>query len=124
MVKYDSAIKAFWKVTNFPKLNREDVATVKSGIKAYETGKGNPKMSAQDKKDRIYHSTVQTDGTYRKYLSGENVSRYELTWNGEYIKYGENLAAPRAAELFDKPRILVRQIPSYKTHAIEAVLYK
>lgn len=121
MVKYDSAIKAFWKVSNFPKLNREDVATVKSGIKAYETGKGNPKMSAQDKKDRIYHSTVQTDETYRKYLSGENVSRYELTWDGEYIKYGENLAAPRAAELFDKPRILVRQIPSYKTHAIEAV---
>ncbi|MBC1334568.1 N-6 DNA methylase [Listeria booriae] len=121
MVKFSEAIKAFWKVNNFPKLDREGIATVKSGVKAYETGKGNPKMSAKDKSNRIYHSTVKVDETYRKYLDGENVSRYSLTWNGEYIKYGKNLAASRESEIFDKPRILVRQIPSYKVYAIEAV---
>jgi len=121
MVKYNNVINSFWKVNNFPKLDRIEIATVKSGVVAYETGKGKPKMSAQDKKNRIYHSNIQISQEYRKYLDGENVSRYSLTWNSKYIKYGENLAAMRNPKLFEKPRILVRQIPSYDTYAIEAV---
>jgi len=121
MVKYNNEKNSFWKVNNFPKLDRIEIATVKSGVVAYETGKGKPKMSAQDKKNRIYHSNIQISQEYRKYLDGENVSRYSLTWNSKYIKYGENLAAMRNPKLFEKPRILVRQIPSYDTYAIEAV---
>ena len=121
MVKYRKAIDIYWKVESYPVLERPEVATVKSGIKAYETGKGNPKMSSKDKDDRIYHSREKVDDTYRMYLDGENVSRYRLTWNGEYIKYGENLAAPRNKEIFENPRILVRQIPSKSVYAIEAV---
>lgn len=119
MVKYNDAINAYRKVDACLKLDRQGIATVKSGIKAYETGKGSPKMTGQDKNNRIYHSTVQIDNSYRKYLDGENVSRYKLTWNGEWIKYGENLAAPRELTIFDKPRILVRQIPTNKVYAIE-----
>ena len=44
-----------------------------------------------------------------------------MTWNGEYIKYGANLAAPRDKKYFETPRILVRQIPSKSTYAVEAV---
>lgn len=120
MVKYENAINAYRKIDSFPKLDRLEIATVKSGIKAYETGKGNPKMTSQDKVNRIYHSRDAIDNSYRKYLDGANVSRYYLTWNGEYIKYGSNLAAPRESEIFNGPRILVRQIPTYKTYAIEA----
>ena len=121
MVKYRQAVDIFWKVNNYPKLNRLEVATVKAGIMAYETGKGKPKMSAQDKNNRIYHSKEKIDDSYRRYLDGENVSRYKLTWNGEYIKYGENLAAMRDPNLFNRPRILVRQIPSKTKYSIEAV---
>lgn len=121
MVKYRKAIDIYWKVESCAVLESAEVATVKSGIKAYETGKGKPKMSSKDKDDRIYHSKEKIDDTYRVYLDGENVSRYQLSWNGEYIKYGENLAAPRNKEIFDNPRILVRQIPSKSVYAIEAV---
>lgn len=121
MVKYRQAIDIFWKVNNFPILERPEIATVKSGIKAYETGKGNPKMTAHDKNNRIYHAREKLDDSYRPYLDGENVSRYKLTWNGEYIKYGANLAAPRDKKYFETPRILVRQIPSKSTYAVEAV---
>lgn len=121
MVKYRQAVDIFWKVNNYPKLDRLEVATVRAGIMAYETGKGKPKMSAQDKKNRIYHSKEKIDDSYRRYLDGENVSRYKLTWNGEYIKYGENLAAMRDPHLFNRPRILVRQIPSKTKYSIEAV---
>ncbi|WP_247930102.1 DUF7149 domain-containing protein [Streptococcus mitis] len=121
MVKYRQAIDIFWKVNNFPILERPEIATVKSGIKAYETGKGNPKMTAHDKNNRIYHTREKLDDSYRPYLDGENVSRYKLTWNGEYIKYGANLAAPRDKKYFETPRILVRQIPSKSTYAVEAV---
>ena len=120
MVKYKEAVEVFWKVNAFPTLERVGGAKVKSGIKAYETGKGKPKMSSKDKDNRIYHAKYQVDSTYRKYIDGENVSRYQLSWNGEWIKYGENLAAMRDPLLFANPRILVRQIPSYKTYAIEA----
>ena len=44
-----------------------------------------------------------------------------MTWHGRWIKYGRNLSQPRYPELFENPRILVRQIPSNKTYAIEAV---
>ena len=121
MVKYRQAVDIFWKINNYPKLDRLEVATVKAGIMAYETGKGKPKMSAQDKNNRIYHSKEKIDDSYRRYLDGENVSRYKLTWNGEYIKYGENLAAMRDPNLFNRPRILVRQIPSKTKYSIEAV---
>ena len=121
MVKYRQAVDIFWKINNYPKLDRLEVATVKAGIMAYETGKGKPKMSAQDKNNRIYHSEEKIDDSYRRYLDGENVSRYKLTWNGEYIKYGENLAAMRDPNLFNRPRILVRQIPSKTKYSIEAV---
>ncbi|HFI0077520.1 TPA: TaqI-like C-terminal specificity domain-containing protein [Streptococcus suis] len=121
MVKYRQAIDIFWKVNNFPRLERPEIATVKAGIMAYETGKGKPKMTAQDKDNRIYHAREKLDDSYRPYLDGENVSRYKLTWNGEYVKYGENLAAMRDPKLFEKPRILVRQIPSKIEYSIEAV---
>lgn len=121
MVKYRQAIDIYWKINEYPVLDRQEIATVKAGIMAYETGKGKPKMTTQDKLNRIYHSYNKEDETYRRYIDGENVSRYKLTWNGEFVKYGENLAAMRDPKLFDKPRILVRQIPSKNVYSIEAV---
>jgi len=95
-------------------------ADVKSGLKAYEVGKGNPPQTEEMKKKRIYHSKTAFDSTCLQYLDGRDVQRYALKWSGEYLSYGDNLAAPRKFELFSTPRILVRQIPSKPPYSINA----
>jgi hypothetical protein len=98
-----------------------NIACVKSGLKAYETGTGKPQQTNKMKNNRVYHSKTRNDKNYIKYLDGKNVCRYFLGWSGEYLKYGKNLAAPRSNfDLFSTPRILVRQIPSPLPFCINA----
>ena len=99
-----------------------EIAEVKSGLKAYEVGKGTPPQTKDMKDSRVYHSTSPKDKSI-KYLEGKNVCRYHLGWSGEYLEYGVNLAAPRGNfDLFSTPRILVRQIPSPLPYCINACL--
>ena len=95
-------------------------ALVKAGLQAYEVGKGTPTCTKEMKDNRIYHSKEKLDDTYFRYLQGVDVCRYKLNWSGEYLKYGNNLAAPRKFKLFSEPRILVRQIPSKPPYCINA----
>lgn len=74
------------------------------------------------KRNRIYHSRKKLNSSYRIYLDGEDVRRYATTWSGEYLKYGQNLAAPRDSQLFEGERILVRQIPSRPPCSINATI--
>lgn len=57
---------------------------------------------------RVYHSKKQKNKNYIKYLQGKDVCRYKISWYGEYLLYGKNLATPRKIQLFNTPRILVR----------------
>jgi 23S rRNA G2445 N2-methylase RlmL len=99
------------------------MADVKAGLKAYEVGKGNPPQTKEMKEDRIYHTHTRMDDSYLKYLDGKDVCRYYLAWSGEFLKYGDNLAAPRTDfRLFSTKRILVRQIPSKPPYCINACL--
>ena len=95
-------------------------ALVKAGLQAYEVGKGTPICTKEMKDNRVYHSKEKLDDTYFRYLQGVDVCRYKLNWSGEYLKYGNNLAAPRKFKLFSEPRILVRQIPSKPPYCINA----
>jgi hypothetical protein len=99
-----------------------ELATVKTGLKAYETGKGNPPQSDEMKKNRIYHSHKKIDKSYRPYLKGKDVQRYKINWSGLYLKYGDNLAEQRKPALFKGERILVRQIPSLLPYSINAAI--
>jgi hypothetical protein len=99
-----------------------NISTVKSGLKAYETGKGKPIQTDKMKRNRIYHSDTKKDINYRPYLEGRDVKRYRLDWSGQYLKYGANLAAPRKPELFEGERILVRQIPSLPPYSINGAI--
>ncbi|ALX47135.1 Eco57I restriction-modification methylase domain-containing protein [Lentibacillus amyloliquefaciens] len=101
--------------------NLGTVATVNSGLVAYEVGRGNPKQTTDMKENRVYHSDFQVDDTYWRYLEGRDVSRYSIDWKGHWLKYGSNLAAKRNEKIFSVPRILVRQIPSKSKYAIHAV---
>ena len=100
----------------------KDISVVKAGLKAYEIGKGNPPQTEEMKKGRCYHSILKKDNTYYPYICGKDVRRYLISWEKqEYLKYGDNLAAPRGDwKLFSSPRILVRQIPSKLPYCINA----
>ena len=88
----------------------EKLALIKFGIKIYETGKGKPLQKANFPKDRVYESDLKIDDTYRPYLEGKDISPYSITYKNRWLKYGENLAAPRNPILFEGERILVRRI--------------
>jgi len=100
----------------------KNYAEVKAGLKAYEVGKGIPKQTKNMKDKRVYHSREKQTNEYYRYLEGNDVKRYSITWKKkEYLKYGKNLAAPRNNwDLFSSPRILVRQIPSKPPYCINA----
>jgi len=98
-------------------------ADVRAGLKAYEIGCGIPPQTDAMKENRVYHSTRKMDKSYLKYLDGKDVCRYYLGWSGEYLKYGDNLAAPRRDfRLYSTKRILVRQIPNKPPYCIHACL--
>jgi hypothetical protein len=99
------------------------LADVKAGLVAYEVGKGDPSQTEAMKENRVYHSTKKVDVSYIKYLDGQDVCRYRISWGGQYLKYGDNLAAPRKDfRLYSTKRILVRQIPSKPPYCIHACL--
>lgn len=99
----------------------ELVATVSTGLKAYQIGKGKPLQTKEIKDGRKFHSKEKTNNTFIPYLSGSDVKRYKLDWSGEYLSYGDWLAEPRKSVPFNGKRILVRQIPSPYPECINAV---
>lgn len=119
-VKYKNLVEVYNKVNIVQSIENSNIAEVRTGIKAYQIGKGKPKQVLADKENRVYHSRERLDSSYRPYLEGADVSRYKLHWSGEYISYGEQLAEPRFSVNFTSPRILVRQIPAFSKYAIHA----
>jgi len=62
-------------------------------------------------KNRVFHSEVKIDESYKKELKWWDISRYSIVWNGKlYIKYWDWLAAPRTKRFFTEPRIVIREI--------------
>ncbi|MBI1833898.1 MAG: N-6 DNA methylase [Candidatus Andersenbacteria bacterium] len=97
------------------------IASVKTGLKAYQVGKGKPPQTEKEKAERVFHSAKKINDTYLPYLQGQDVKRYALTWSGEFLSYGDWLAEPRKSVPFSGKRILVRQIPSAPPYSINAV---
>jgi tRNA1(Val) A37 N6-methylase TrmN6 len=83
---------------------------LKFGAKLYEVGKGNPPQTKNDGKNKIYEGESKIDDSYIKLLRARDVQRYSLKTDNYYVKYGENLAAPRSISIFEGERILVQRI--------------
>lgn len=92
------------------KVKLQSIAEVKFGIKLYETGKGTPPQKASFAKEHVYEAVRRIDSTYRKYLEGKDIQRYQILWQSRWLKYGPNLAAPRDPTLFEGNRLLIRRI--------------
>lgn len=81
---------------------------ISQGLIPYDKYRGH---TPEQIKNRVWNANYQKDNTYRKELRGRDIERYSLKWNGEdWISYGTWLAAPRRAEFFNSPRILIREI--------------
>jgi hypothetical protein len=56
-----------------------------------------------------YTSPTKTSNDWLQLIRGTDIKRYSLEWNGEYVKYGENLAAPRNPNNFFREKIFIRR---------------
>jgi len=84
------------------------------GLIAYDRYQGQDKNTI---KNRVYHSNENKDG-WKKWLWGEDVTPYQVKWNGkEYINYCDGIANPREPKYFKGERILIREITNPKIYS-------
>lgn len=109
-------------ISSSPLAVKDVFPEISQGLIAYDKYKG---QSEEIIKSRAYHSFVYKDDL-KKWLWGEDVTRYNLTWNGkEYIDYCNGIANPRNPSFFVGKRMLVREItnPSIFAALIEIEAY-
>ena len=80
-----------------------------NGAKPYEVGKGIPPQTKEMTKNKVYNGYTKIDDSWIPYMRGKRIQRFTTMWDGEYIKYGENLAAPRNPQVFFREKIFIRQ---------------
>jgi len=101
-------------------LNALNLVEIKAGLQAYEVGKGNPKQTRDDVTNRIYDFDFKFDETTYPYLEGKDIQRYFHRENSSFLKYGDNLAAPRNFEIFSSPKLIIREITGKHPESINS----
>jgi hypothetical protein len=95
---------------------------VSSGLVPYEIGKGTPKQTKEDLKNRIYDATYPIDSSYKNYMVGGSINKFIITPSKtDWIKFGDNLAAPRKNFNFFQTKIMVRQTSDKIISSIDTV---
>lgn len=107
--KIDSSAEAIVNSIRSKARNLSYYCDVYNGAKPYCKNKGIPAQTKDMIDRKIYNGYVQIDETWVKYYRGKCIYRYTDLWDGEYIKYGENLAEPRDSKIFFRKKIFVRQ---------------
>lgn len=60
--------------------------------------------------DKLYiTNTKGVEGDYQPILRGKDIKRFSLTDPHLYLLYGKHLACPRSREIFEQPKILIRE---------------
>lgn len=60
--------------------------------------------------DKLYITkTKGVEGDYKPILRGKDIKRFSLTDPHLYLLYGKHLACPRSREIFEQPKILIRE---------------
>lgn len=87
---------------------------ISQGLIAYDKYQG---QSPEIIKSRAFHHTEYKKGL-KKWLWGEDVKKYKVTWNGkEYIDYCDGIANPRQPKFFLGKRLLIREITNPSIYA-------
>lgn len=105
--KQDQAICE--EMDHFPRL--DTFFDVMTGAKPYQVGKGVPPQTRDIVNTKPFTGTVKVDETWIPYMRGKSIDRFVNVWDSqkEYIKYGEWLAEPRSASVFEGEKLFVRQ---------------
>lgn len=90
------------------------------GNEIHEVTTTSPEAFKRFKKSGIYFAKEKLDEDYFPFLYGSDINRYETRFNSTYLKYGENLAAPRTFGLFKGERILIRKVSGKYPYALVA----
>lgn len=87
-----------------------EIAKPTVGIKPYQKGKGKPTQDQYTVQNRVYDADRPINNTYRKYIIGGDIERFNINTEGnKYISYGDWLAEPRKSLNFDQHKIVLRQ---------------
>ena len=106
---YDKALKA--KIKNAYEV--QDKFKVAQGAIPYGKGEGTPPQTEETIKDKPFTKTIKEDETWYPYYKGRNINRYIEAWSGEWIKWGEWLCRPRTIDIWESPKLFVRQTGDY-----------
>ena len=118
LVDIDEKTEAFIEKLRTNSIKSEENFDVKAGLQAYEAGKGTPKQTSEDVKNRPYDFDYKFDENTHEYLEGKDVVRFDIKWSGTWLRYGEFLAAPRKFNIFSVPRILIREITAHHPRSL------
>ena len=83
---------------------------VRTGLQAYEQGKGKPPQTAADVENHVFDRSRRENKYCVPYLEGKDVQRYATLWSGLWMQYGPWLSQPREIGIFTRPRVLLREI--------------
>ena len=84
--------------------------TPRIALQVYATGKGKPPQSKEVVKEHRFHSEQKTSKECIRYLIGKDISRFQVNWSGQYLRYGEWVAEHQPREYYEGPRIVIREI--------------
>ena len=102
------------KIKNQTHTLKELFPEISQGLIAYDKYQG---QSQDIIENRSYHFMEYHDGL-KKWLWGEDVKRWNISWNGkEYIDYCSGIANPRDPKFFHGKRMLVREITNPSIYA-------
>ncbi len=59
--------------------------------------------------DTLYISEYRIDNNYQPILRGKDIKKYTIINPHLYLYYGRHLACPRSKEIFEQPKILIRE---------------
>ncbi|MBU0712837.1 Eco57I restriction-modification methylase domain-containing protein [bacterium] len=116
-------LKVIKKIKDSSTSLTDEFPETSQGLIAYDKYKG---QSPDIIKNRVYHTFTKSKDSHKKWLYGEDVTRYTVKWNGkEYIDYGDGIANPREPKYFIGKRLLIREITNPRIYAsiVEEELY-
>lgn len=93
---------------------------VRIGTQEYAVGKGNPPLTKEEIKKRIYHSLKKIDSSYQPFVPCGDIQSYTLRWSNSYLKWGNNLHCPREKDIYLNEHILVSRIFDKKNRRLKA----
>jgi len=92
-----------------------EVSSVIGGYKPYQVGYGKSvygdfPQNDEDVLNRVYHSNIKLSSEYYPDIKGNNINRFFVTKNTQWVKWGNWLMSPKSKDLFLNKKIVVREI--------------